>query len=184
MRIEICYFCQSKVYPGHGMMFVRNDSKVFRFCGSKCHKNFKHKRNPRKLRWTKAYRKAAGKEMAVDSTFEFEKRRNRPMKYDRDVMTKTLKAMKRVEEIKQRRAKEFYIKRMESSGKKEQELAADRRMLREGISLVRAPTAAEGLTPIVLRAKAALLQSREAKQKAELERAKAKTKKEPIESME
>lgn len=106
------YFCSSNVYPGHGTAFVRNDSKVFRFCRSKCSKNFKMKRNPRKVRWTKAFRKAAGKEMTVDSTLEFEKRRNIPVKYDRDLIATTVSAVSRIEEIKAKREKAFHKARM------------------------------------------------------------------------
>ena len=62
---------------------------MFRFCRSKCHKAFKKKRNPRKVRWTKAFRKAAGKEMKVDPVYEFEKRRHVPVKYDRELWQNT-----------------------------------------------------------------------------------------------
>ena len=120
-------------------------AQVFRFCRSKCHKNFKLKRNPRKVRWTKVFRKAAGKELAMvmsgwtdssfpapsrsrgifslasfivvafaptqDTTFEFEKRRNRPVKYDRELMTHTLNAIARVQDIRQRRQDRFSEKR-------------------------------------------------------------------------
>jgi len=113
MRIEKCSFCGAPVYPGHGMMYVRNDAKIFRFCASKCHKAFKRKMNPLKTKWTKAFRRSAGKEMANDKTLLFERRRNVPVKYNRDLMAKTLRAMKRVEEIKQRRVKAHYAKRME-----------------------------------------------------------------------
>ncbi|KAG7347436.1 50S ribosomal protein L24e [Nitzschia inconspicua] len=115
MRVEKCYFCSSPCYPGHGMVFVRNDSKQFRFCRSKCHRNFNKKRNPRKVKWTKAYRKTRGKEMAVDSTFDFEKRRNRPVKYDRDLMSKTILAMKKVETIQKARELRFFDNRMQDA---------------------------------------------------------------------
>lgn len=93
-------------------MFVRNDAKCFRFCKSKCHKNFKMKRNPRKVRWTKAFRKASGKEMTNDSTLEFEKRRNVPVRYNRELMQATIAAMARIQEIKSKREMAFYKARM------------------------------------------------------------------------
>ena len=97
------------------MVFVRNDSKQFRFCRSKCIRNFHKKRNPRKVAWTKAFRKTRGKEMAVDTTFEFEKRRNRPVKYDRDLMSQTLSAMQRVQQIQEQREGRFYKDRMKDA---------------------------------------------------------------------
>merc|ERR1712213_234275 len=101
MGLEKCYFCSSTIYPGHGVQFVRNDCKIFRFCRSKCHKAFKKKRNPR---WTKAYRKAAGKELTVDPVFEFEVRRNEPVKHSRELLEKTLSAMEVIEKVRVKRA--------------------------------------------------------------------------------
>ncbi|ODV97287.1 hypothetical protein PACTADRAFT_38941 [Pachysolen tannophilus NRRL Y-2460] len=135
MRIYACHFCSSPVYPGHGIMFVRNDAKEFRFCRSKCHKAFKQRRNPRKLKWTKAFRKAAGKELAVDSTLTFAARRNVPVRYNRDLVSTTLKAMARVEEIRKKRERAFYKNRMR--GNKERQLAADKKLVEENPELLK-----------------------------------------------
>ncbi|GAA6064459.1 hypothetical protein JCM10212_004443 [Sporobolomyces blumeae] len=118
MKIEPCYVCGSPCYPGHGTMFVRNDAKCFRFCRSKCSKNFKMKRNPRKLKWTKAFRKAAGKEMTVDSTLAFEKRRHVPVRYDRDLVQATVEGMKRIAEVKAKRERAFFKARMAAAAPK------------------------------------------------------------------
>lgn len=102
-------------------------AKSFRFCRSKCHRNFKMKRNPRKLKWTKAYRRNAGKEMTVDSTLLFGAQRNEPVRYDRDLVQKTLQAMGRISEIRARRERVFYKRRM--AGKRERELATARELV-------------------------------------------------------
>ena len=78
---------------------MRNDCKQFTFCRSKCHKNFQLKRIRGRLNGLKHSGKMLEKEMKVDATFDFEKRRNRVVKYDRDLMATTLKVMKRVEEM-------------------------------------------------------------------------------------
>ncbi len=135
MRIHKCYFCSSPIYPAHGVMFVRNDCKVFRFCRSKCHKNFNLKRNPRKMKWTKAYRKSAGKEMTVDSTFDFEKRRNRVQKYDREIMGQTIRVMKKVEKVREKREQRFYERRMKSA-QRVAEKAENKALIKKNINLL------------------------------------------------
>jgi len=149
MRIEKCYFCGGPMYPGHGLMFVRNDAKALRFCASRCHRHFKQKWNPRRTRWTKAYRKAHGKEMAIDTSFEFEKRRNRPVKYDRELVATTINAMKRVQEIRVRREKDFYKARMKGNTAKAKAMAL--RELKEGIPLVVMPQALKNITNTKIR---------------------------------
>ncbi|XP_055851912.1 probable ribosome biogenesis protein RLP24 [Episyrphus balteatus] len=139
MRIETCYFCSSKIYPGHGIQFVRNDCKIFKFCRGKCHKAFKKRKNPRKVRWTKAFRKAAGKELAIDPSFEFEKRRNVPVKYSRETWNKTLDAIKKVVEIKEKRQGQFVLDRLRKG--REVEIQMDVKNVQQNISLIRSPAA-------------------------------------------
>ncbi|KAL6703804.1 ATPase-activating ribosome biosynthesis protein [Coniothyrium glycines] len=134
MRIETCYFCSAPVYPSKGITFVRNDAKAFRFCKSKCHKNFKMKRNPRKLAWTKSFRRAHGKEMTVDSTLTFAQRRNIPVRYNRDLVQTTLKAMSRVSDIRARRERAFYKARMR--GNKQREREENRKLVLENQHLL------------------------------------------------
>jgi len=92
------------------------------------------KRNPRKVRWTKAFRKAAGKEMVIDSTIDFEKRRNVPVRYDRELLQTTVHTMKRVAEVKKRREHAFWKNRMATSREK---LKAHRKKLSESRTSVR-----------------------------------------------
>ena len=91
---------------------------MFRFCSAKCNRLFKAKKNPRKLKWTKAYRAAHGKDMTVDSVLEFEQRRNVPIRYNRTLMVKTIQAMKKIDEIKGKRQERFFERRMAKAAAK------------------------------------------------------------------
>ena len=122
MRIETCYFCSGPIYPGHGIVFVRNDGKIFRFCRSKCHRNFKAKKNPRKIRWTKAYRKTHGKELVTDPVYEFEKIRNTPIKYNREIWTDTIQAMDKLAKIRKDREDRFFMRRMRRAAHDKKEI--------------------------------------------------------------
>lgn len=142
------------------MVFVRNDCKVslrymacfiwsillisvpsylqvFRFCRSKCRRAFNKKKNPRKTKWTLAYRKAAGKELTVDPSFEFEKRRNVPVKYSRELWTKTITAIEKVNEIRERRTGHYVMQRLRKGA--EREVHNDIRDVQKNMALIRSP---------------------------------------------
>ena len=109
------------------------------FCRSKCHRNFKHKRNPRRTRWTKAFRKTNNKELTVDPTFEFEKRRNVPVKYSRELWNNTANAIKQVAEIRKKRVGAFMQERFRKANEYERQL--DIREVKRDIALIRSPAA-------------------------------------------
>ena len=52
---------------------------------------------------------------------EFEKRRDVPVRYNRGLWVKTIQSMKKVEEIKQKRQKRLWVKRMAASKEKQKE---------------------------------------------------------------
>lgn len=72
--------------------------------------------------------------MVVDSTLTFASRRNVPVRYNRDHIATTLKAMQRVAEVRARRERQFYRNRM--AGNRAAQRAADRKLVEENQHLL------------------------------------------------
>merc|ERR1712034_109526 len=89
--------------------------------------------------WTKAFRKSAGKELAVDPSFEFEKKRNVPVKYDRELWQNSIHAMQRVEEIKNKRQAHHIFQRMKMAKKIQK--AKDIKEVERDLALIKSPAA-------------------------------------------
>ena len=61
--------------------------------------------------------------MQNDSTFDFEQRRNRPIKYDRNVTTATIQAIQTISTIQQQRAQRFFDVRQQDAVKQKKQQA-------------------------------------------------------------
>ena len=79
--------------------------------------------------------------MTVDTTLQFAARRQIPVRYDRNLVSKTLKAMRRVSEIRARRETVFFKNRM--AGNKERVRAANRKLVAENEHLLPRQRASE-----------------------------------------
>jgi large subunit ribosomal protein L24e len=57
VKTETCSFSGLKIYPGHGILFVRADQKSFKFINRKVKSMSTQRLNPRKIAWTQVYRR-------------------------------------------------------------------------------------------------------------------------------
>ena len=96
MKIETCNFSGFKIYPGHGRLFVRGDSRVFRFLNQKNESYFLQRLKPAKLDWTIVFRRLHKKGAAEEYS---KKRQRKTAKVQRAVVGTTLDAIKAKREM-------------------------------------------------------------------------------------
>lgn len=79
----------------------------------------------------------------MDSTLQFAARRNVPVRYNREHIATTIEAMKRITEIRARRERQFYKRRMAGNKVRQREL--DRKLVEENQHLLPRERASERL---------------------------------------
>ncbi|GMM30554.1 ribosomal 60S subunit protein L24B [Martiniozyma asiatica (nom. inval.)] len=104
MKIEIDSFSGAKIYPGRGTLFVRGDSKIFRFQNSKSASLFHQRKNPRRIAWTVLFRRQHKKGITEESS---KKRSRKTVKHQRAIVGASLDLIKERRSLKpeQRKAK-------------------------------------------------------------------------------
>jgi len=83
MKVEIDSFSGFRIYPSKGRLFVRGDSKVFRFAQSKNESLFLQRKNPRKIAWTVLYRRMHKKGITEEVA---KKRSRKTVKHQRGIV--------------------------------------------------------------------------------------------------
>merc|ERR1712036_169392 len=91
MRTYDDTFSGQKIYPGKGKLFVRSDSKVFRFQNGKSESLFLQRKNPRRIAWTVLCRRAHRKGITEEQA---KSRRRRQVKSQRAVVGASLDVIK------------------------------------------------------------------------------------------
>merc|ERR1712205_267650 len=74
VKTDTCTFSNYRIYPGHGVTYIRVDGRSFRFINGKTEACFHMKRNPRKLNWTLFYRRLRKKGTQEDVLKKAKKR--------------------------------------------------------------------------------------------------------------
>ncbi|THH31643.1 hypothetical protein EUX98_g2532 [Antrodiella citrinella] len=90
MKVEIDSFSGYRIYPSRGRLFIRGDSKIFRFSTSKSESLFLQRKNPRKIAWTVVYRRMHKKGITEEVA---KKRSRKTVKHQRGIVGADLKTI-------------------------------------------------------------------------------------------
>ncbi|KAH8109436.1 60S ribosomal protein L24 [Phellopilus nigrolimitatus] len=132
MKVEIDSFSGYKIYPSKGRLFVRGDSKVFRFANGKNESLFLQRKNPRKIAWTQVYRRMHKKGLAEEAS---KKRTRRTVKHQRGIVGADLAAIaarRNQTEIDRTKARQAAIARAKAE-KKDKESKKDKTKVRPNV---------------------------------------------------
>ncbi|KAL2108952.1 hypothetical protein VUR80DRAFT_3148 [Thermomyces stellatus] len=91
MRTYDDTFSGRRIYPGKGKIYVRGDSKVFRFQNGKSESLFLQRKNPRLIAWTTLYRRQHRKGVSEEVA---KKRTRRTVKSQRAIVGASLDVIK------------------------------------------------------------------------------------------
>mmetsp|Transcript_24538 Transcript_24538/g.59078 ORF Transcript_24538/g.59078 Transcript_24538/m.59078 type:complete len:155 (-) Transcript_24538:250-714(-) len=57
IKTDLCFFTECKVFPGHGIRFVRKDGKLLTFLNAKAFSLHMQRKKAQRLRWTLVWRR-------------------------------------------------------------------------------------------------------------------------------
>ncbi|KAF8453026.1 ribosomal protein L24e-domain-containing protein [Terfezia claveryi] len=97
MKTELDSFSGAKIYPSKGKLYVRGDSKIFRFVNGKSESLFLQRKNPRRIAWTVLFRRMHRKGISEEIA---KKRTRRTVKHQRAIVGATLDVIKEKRSIR------------------------------------------------------------------------------------
>ncbi|KAH8885748.1 putative ribosomal protein L24.e.A, cytosolic [Thozetella sp. PMI_491] len=121
MRTYDDTFSGQKIYPGKGKIYVRGDSKIFRFQNGKSESLFLQRKNPRRIAWTVLFRRQHRKGITEEAA---KKRTRRAIKSQRAIVGASLDVIKERRTMRPEARSAARLAAIKESKEKKQEAAA------------------------------------------------------------
>ncbi|KAI5464142.1 ribosomal protein L24e-domain-containing protein [Mariannaea sp. PMI_226] len=137
MRTYEDTFSGARIYPGKGKLYIRGDSKIFRFQNGKSESLFLQRKNPRRIAWTVLYRRQHRKGISEEVA---KKRTRRTVKAQRGIVGASLDVIKEKRSIRPEARSAARAQAIKESKEKKQAAAAAKKAEKAKL----AATAAKG----------------------------------------